>query len=466
MSEPVSLSPEPTSERLADLRADAIEIFHQALAGCNIDRAFERHLHFEGKRMLRQLSPVLPPLEQSLEGVKRVQVIAFGKAAVPMLDALLARLPEKLRVDGICSSPELPCKPHRHIRYYQGSHPLPNEDSVAAARAALDLLRKAGRETFVFFLISGGGSAVLELPRDPSIPLDDVRAFYETLVLCGAEIAEINTVRKHFSAVKGGRLAAAAPLAEKLTLLLADVPMKDIGVVASSPTLPDCSTWSDCAAVLERWQLLPRFPASVRAYFEKLAQAPAATKKPVGTPDNTQVDVLLSNHDFVNAARDHARSIGYKVVIDDAPDNWPYEQASAYLLEQMAALRQEHKRVCLLSSGEVTVTMPAGRKPGCGGRNQQFALESALRMDCGSQASADQMVVLSAGSDGIDGNSPAAGAVADPTTAARARAFQFDPAQALARYNTCPLFTALGDAIVTGPTGNNLRDLRILLAES
>jgi glycerate 2-kinase len=444
-------------ERLAALRGDAIDIFENALAACDIDRAFERHLHFEGKVMRRQLSPELPPVEQSLEGIKRVQVIAFGKAAVPMLDALLARLPEKMKVDGICSSPELPTKPHRRIRYYQGSHPLPNEDSVAAARAALDLLRKAGYETLVFFLISGGGSAALELPRDATIPLDDVRAFYETLVLCGASISEINTVRKHFSAVKGGQLALAAPLAEKLTLMVADVPLNDISVVASSPTLPDSSSWSECAAVLERWNLLPRFPASVRAYFEKPTEAaPAAQSASHG--QKMQMDVLLSNHDLVNAARDRATSIGYKVVIDNTPDNWPYERASAYLLEQLAALQKEHRRVCLLSGGEVTVAVAAGQQPGCGGRNQQFALDSALRMDGNSEI----MLILSAGSDGIDGNSP----IADPTTAARARSFQFDPEQALHRYNTCPLFTALGDAIITGPTGNNLRDLRILLAES
>ncbi len=449
-------------ERLTALRSDALDIFEKALAACDIDSAFARHLQFDGKRMRRQLSTEPAPLEQSLEGIKRVQVIAFGKAAIPMLDALLARLPEKLKVEGICSSPGLPAKPHRRIRYYQGSHPLPNEDSVAAARAALDLLRKAGSETMIFFLISGGGSAALELPRDASIPLDDVRAFYETLVLCGASISEINIVRKHFSAVKGGQLALAAPLAEKLTLMVADVPLNDISVVASSPTLPDSSSWAECAAVLERWNLMPRFPASVRAFFENLAQAPPAPPPPTPPGQIMQMDVLLSNHDLVNAARDRAESLGYKVVIDNTPDNGPYERGSAYLLEQLAALRQEHTRVCLLSGGEVTVSVAAGRQPGCGGRNQQFALDSALRMD----GSPDTMLVLSAGSDGIDGNSPAAGAVADPTTAARARSFQFDPEQALLRYNSCPLFTALGDAIITGPTGNNLRDLRVLLAEN
>ena len=450
-----------TEEQLLPLRANALKIFTEALAGCNVRDALARHLSFEGTVMRRHRSPVLAPLEESLKGIRKVQVIALGKAAEPMLDALYARLPEKLRIDGVCSSPEPPQRRHKHIRYFTGSHPLPNEDSIAAAQAALDLLRRADEDTYVFFLISGGGSSLLELPRDRTIPLEDVRAFYETLVLSGAAIAEVNTVRTFFSAVKGGRLAAAAPSARKLTLLLADVPMKDLGVVASSPTLPQRSTWAECEAILEKRELLSRFPATVRAYFEAFRREPPLRLAPAAAPEHTEVDVLLSNHDLVNAARHSARELGYKVVIDNTCDNWPYDQASVYLLERFAALRAEWGRVCLLSSGEVTVALEPGR-PGCGGRNQHFALDTALRID-GVDA---KMVVLSAGSDGIDGNSAAAGAVADPTTACRARRFAFVPEESLARFYSCPLFTALGDAVITGPTGNNLRDLRILLADA
>jgi glycerate 2-kinase len=449
----------PSVALRASLRADALDIFSSALRACDIARAMDRHLEFEAGIFRRRPSPALPPIEHSLSGIKKIQIIAFGKAAVPMLDALMPRLAEKLRVDGVCSSPDLAEKRHKHIRYYRGSHPLPNEDSLAAAEAALDLLRRAGRDTVIFFLVSGGGSSVLELARDRSLPLEDVRAFYETLVLCGADIGEINTVRKHFSAVKGGRLAQAAPAAQKFTLLLADVPLKDMGVVASSPTLPDRSTWAECAEVLERWDLLARFPSTIRSYFTALASKAPSGPLPAGFA-NSQVDVLLSNHDFVSAARDHARSLGYKVVIDNSCDNWAYDRASAYLLERFCALQGTAERLCLLSSGEVTVCAD-GARTGCGGRNQHFALDTAMRID----GSRTAIQVLSAGSDGIDGNSPAAGALADPTTADRARAFHFDPRDALARFNTCPLFTALGDAVVTGPTGNNLRDLRVYLAD-
>ncbi|HEY0786165.1 MAG TPA: DUF4147 domain-containing protein [Acidobacteriaceae bacterium] len=445
-------------DRLEELHRDARGIFLHAIKACDIDKAFERHLHFEGSTLVRQSSPLLKPERQPLDSFKKIQVIAFGKGAVPMLDALIARLPPRLRVEGVCSSLSEPARRHRHIRYFQGGHPLPNEDSLAAARAALDLLRKAGRDTFIFFLISGGGSAMLELPLAPGFSLDDVRAFHETLIASGATITEVNTVRKYFSAVKGGRLARAAPAAEKLSLLLADVPLADLAMVASSPTLPDSSTFADCETVLERFKLMEKFPASVRGYFAGLRKSPPAPEPP---PEHTQLDTLLSNHDFVNGARDHARSLGYKVIIDNSCDNWPYAEASAYLLARFRALQQEFPRLCLLSSGEVTVTLET--KCGCGGRNQQFALASALTM---AEQSADATAVLSAGSDGLDGNSPAAGAIADPTTVERAQAFGFDPAQSLARFNSCPLFTALGDSIVTGPTNNNLRDLRILLGSA
>jgi glycerate 2-kinase len=445
---------------LDTLHDDASAIFSHALKTCDIPKAFERHLRFEGKTLHLQPSPRLKSTEISLEPYKRILIISFGKAALTMLNALLERLPPKTSFRGICSAPQIPRKRTWRIRYFEGGHPLPNEDSLEAAREALKLLKRARKHTFVFFLISGGGSAMLELPLDQKISLDDTIAFHETLVASGATITEINTVRKYFSAVKGGRLALAAPEAEKLSLLLADVPLKDLAAVASSPTLPDQSTAQDCFAIIERFELLEKFPQSVREYFEELmASPPAPNPLKREAFSHAQFDTLLSNHDFVNAARDHAQALGYKVIIDNSCDDWDYRDAAQYLLKRFHELRREYPRLCLLSSGEVTVKIdgPAG----CGGRNQQFALYSAFDL---AQFPDAPLVILSAGSDGIDGNSPAAGAIADPTTIAHARAFHFDPEVTLKNFDTCPLFTALGDTIMTGPTGNNLRDLRILLA--
>jgi glycerate 2-kinase len=453
----------PSRTTLEQLHADATAIFDHALKASDISAALGRHIQFEGKTLVRHPSPLLKPISIPLDPYKRIIVIALGKAALTMLNALLERLPPKMLYRGVCSAPEVPKKRNWRIRYFAGGHPLPGKDSFGAAREALKLMKHAKKDTFVFFLISGGGSAMMELPRDPKISLDDTIAFHETLVASGASITEINTVRKYFSAVKGGRLALAAPDATKLSLLLADVPLKDLGAVASSPTLPDHSTPAECLDVLRRFHLLERFPQAVREYFESLhlesETAHAQNPEDERAFANAQFDVLLSNHDFVNAARDHAHALGYKVVIDNSCDDWDYRDASAYLLKRFAELRREFPRLCLLSSGEVTVTID--KPPGCGGRNQQFALSTAFDL---AKNDRDLVAVLSAGSDGIDGNSPAAGAIADPTTIGRAIDYGFDPEATLARFDTCPLFTALGDTIMTGPTGNNLRDLRILLS--
>lgn len=448
----------PPLSTLDQLHADAYSIFTRALKACDIPAAFDRHLRFEGKTLIRQSSPRLKPVVMPLDSYKKVLIIAFGKAALTMTGALLDRLPLKTSYRGICSAPEIPRKRNWRIRYYAGGHPLPNADSFKAARQVLRLLKRARKDTFIFFLISGGGSAMLELPRNPRISLEDTIAFHETLIASGATISQINTVRKYFSAVKGGRLALAAPQAEKLSLLLADVPLKDLGAVASSPTLPDRSTPQQCREILDRFHLLEKFPQNVRDYFESL-NLDAAPSPASDSIEHTQFDTLLSNHDFVNAARDHARSLGYHVIIDNTCDDWNYRDASQYLLKRLHELRREFPRLCLLSSGEVTVRLegPAG----CGGRNQHFALSTAFDL---ARNSDEGVVVLSAGSDGIDGNSPAAGAIADSTTILRARSYGFDPEVTLSRYDSCTLFTALGDTIVTGPTGNNLRDLRVLLS--
>jgi glycerate 2-kinase len=466
----------------------ALDIFTTALEECNIPAAFDRHLHFEEHKLVLHPSPVLRPDVVDLDQFKKVLVIAFGKAALTMTDALLERLPQKLNVHGVCSAPKLPKEHTRQIRYFAGGHPLPNKDSFAAARATLNLLKTAREDTFIFFLISGGGSAMHELPLNKHISLEDTIGFHEALVASGATITEINTVRKYFSAVKGGRLALAAPMAEKLTLLLADVPLKDRAAVASSPTLPDESTAVECAEILARYRLLEMFPFKVREYFTMLGMDTATSKlptkeprpaeaskvslkgrlslnrkKPVSDPaaafGRSHFDTLLSNHDFVNAARERAEALGFKVVVDNSCDDWDYAKAARYLLERFHALRREHPKLCLLSSGEVTVRL--GPEHGCGGRNQQLVLTAALDL---AEYEGENLALLSAGSDGIDGDSPAAGAIADTTTIARARSYHFHPEETLAKFDSCSLFTALGDTIVTGPTGNNLRDLRVLLA--
>jgi hydroxypyruvate reductase len=468
----------PTSPH-RPLPETALDIFTTALDACNVPAALDRHLHFDEHKLVLHASPESETEIIDLDAFKKILVIAFGKAALTMTDALLERLPQKLNIHGVCSAPQIPKEHTRQIRYFAGGHPLPNKESFAAAKATLSLLKTARKDTFIFFLISGGGSAMHELPLNKHISLEDTIAFHETLVASGATITEINTVRKYFSAVKGGRLALAAPEAEKLTLLLADVPLKDRTAVASSPTLEDESTPEECREILSRYHLLDRFPFKVREHFAMLgldssaeSAPPPAAKRGIKLPSRKKVEVdpalafansrfetLLSNHDFVNAACERARALGFHVVVDNSCDDWDYADAARYLLTRFHELRARHPRLCLLSSGEVTVKL--GPDPGCGGRNQQFALAAAFDL---ALHEGENLAVLSAGSDGIDGDSPAAGAIADTTTIARAREYHFNPEETLSTFDSCTLFTALGDTVVTGPTGNNLRDLRVLLA--
>ncbi len=470
---------------LDSLHSTATSIFTGALAECNIESAFDRRIRVEGNVLHRLMADGSGPDEIDLSAYKRVFVIALGKAAGPMLEVLLSRIKRRQGMRGICCSNQLPKKRNWRFRYFEGGHPLPNEDSFNAARAALALLKKAKKDTIVFFLISGGGSALFDLPLDPEIGLEETRAFHQTLVASGAPIGEINILRKHFSAVKGGRLAFAAAEAAKVSFLLPDVPLRSLDALSSGPTTPDHSTVQDVRAILARYDMAPKLPAKVRAFFERedMPESPgnkswkppflprfaeavlarrltaAATMKDEDHAFRDSVfEILLSSHDLVENARTIAQKAGYFVAVDNTCDDWNYADAARYLLQLFHTLRAAHPRLCLISAGEVTVTM--NRTPGAGGRNQQFALACALEL---ARYAGEPITILSAGTDGIDGNTRSAGAIADPTTVARARAFGFDPERSLAEFNACPLFTSLGDAVVTGPTGHNLRDLRLLI---
>jgi glycerate 2-kinase len=480
----------PVSEiALETLHTTATEIFTGAVAACNIASAFDRRLRFEGDTLHRLLPDGSGPGTIKLNCYKRIFVIALGKAAGPMLDTLLDRMPRRKGLRGICCSSQLPKQRNWRFRYFEGGHPLPNADSFAAARASLALLRKAKKDTLVFYLISGGGSAMFDLPLDPQITLEETIVFHRLLLGSGAPINEINTLRKHFSAVKGGRLAMAAPEATKVSLLVPDVPLRSLDALSSGPTSPDHSTVDEVCELMAKYNLNPKLPASIRSFFERedLPESPGnkgwrppffpRTAKVGITPArrvtaaaamsdedpafrDSVFEILLSSHDLVENARALAQKAGYFAAVDNSCDDWDYADAARYLLGLFHSLRATHKRLCLISVGEVTVTLD--RTPGAGGRNQQFVMACALELE---KYQGERLTVFSAGSDGIDGNTQAAGAIADPTTVGRAHAFGFHLKASLAAFNACPMFTALGDSVVTGPTGQNLRDLRLLIAE-
>jgi hydroxypyruvate reductase len=429
------------------MRDTARRIFQQALHEASIPKAFARHVSCE-RGILRICEDLY-----DLNAYSRMFVVSIGKAGHTLVEALEAQVGRRL--EGIVASSVDPGSQVHGFRYFRGGHPTPNVDSVRAAEAILKSLNAQTASSLVIFMLSGGGSAIAEKPIDDEISLEDLIVTYRALVLSGAPITEINAIRKHLSAVKGGRLAQAAYPAKQVSLMISDVPDHTLDALASGPTMPDSTSIADCYAILEKYALLEHFPASVRELFQR-----HALEETPKSDDPAFVHArwwpVLSNKSAVEQAGIAATEAGYAVEVDNSCDDWDYERAADYLLERVRELRKKVSRVCLISGGEVTVKVTNG---GTGGRNQQFALA------CAQKIIGENITVLSAGTDGIDGNSLAAGSVADGSTWERAKAAGLDASTALKTFNAYPLFDALGDAIVTGPTGNNVRDLRILLAD-
>jgi hydroxypyruvate reductase len=432
-----------------EVRAIALEIFQHALEESGIERGFARNLHYE--RGVLQVGSDL----YDLGTFSRVFVVSFGKAAHSTLEALITRLGAGVGATGIVCAPTLPPSQVFGFRYFEGGHPMPNHESLRAGEAILRALEALNGRALVIYLISGGGSAIVEKPISDEISFDDLVQTYRALVHSGAPIAQINAVRKHLSAIKGGRMAAAASPAHQLSIMISDVPDNNMDALASGPTMPDTSTIKQCYEVVEKYDLLPRLPASVQNLFKTraLEETPKA-----GDPifERARWWPVLSNVSAQKAAVERAAMKGFAVQIDNSCDDWDYRKAADYLLNRVRELRKGVSRVCLISGGEVTVTVDAN--PGAGGRNQQFALHCAERIQ------GENITVLSAGTDGIDGNSPAAGSVVDGTTIARAIEKGLNAEAALKGFDAYPFFDALGDTIMTGYTGTNVRDVRVLLA--
>jgi glycerate 2-kinase len=444
-------------QQFRHMRDVAREIFTSALRNASIESAFARNVHCE-RRVLRIGDDL-----HDLDSYQRVFVVSIGKAAHTMAAALEAQVGSSL--EGIVASPVEPASLVRGFRYFRGGHPTPTAESILAASAILNSLTALDSTALAIFMISGGGSSIVEKPVDDDISLPDLAATYGTLVHCGAPIAEINAIRKHLSAVKGGRLAQAAYPAQQVSILVSDVPDDTPDALASGPTMPDSTSIHDCERIAAKYNLVDQFPSSVADLFRQHA-LDETPKSDDPAFVRARWWTVLSNKVAIDEAAVAATRAGFAVEVDNSCDDWPYDKAAGYLLNRLRELRRSVSRVCLISGGEVTVTV---RNGGIGGRNQQFALA------CAEPISGHDITVLSAGTDGIDGNSPAAGAVVDGSTLDRvddrvdarfdARARRVEAVHdALASFNAYPLFDALGDAVMTGPTGNNLRDLRILLA--
>lgn len=438
-----------------------------ATAVCQVDaaEAVRKAVSFADERLLVAGQPV------KLNASQSVYAIALGKAA-PVMAAALSRVLGDRFTAGIISGPENPniigfsddVQTPARWKYFPGGHPLPTQQSLNAAQASFELLQRANRErATVLYLISGGGSAMMEWPSDERITLADLREANRLLVSCGASIAEINAVRRAISAVKGGRLAARAPLATQLTLIISDTNEGDEASVASGPTIATPANTPDARRVILTYERLENLPSSVlRAINNPRPPLPAVTES-----SEANYYVLLDNRAALAAAAETARRMGFLTEVASDIIESEIAVGCEELLSRLANLRARnagtHEAVCLISGGEFLCPV---RGTGIGGRNAETVLRWAIAIDQQKQTAKEgtQLAVLSAGTDGIDGNSPAAGAFADTTTLARARALNIDAHSYLNASDAFTFFDQLRDTVVTGATATNVRDLRILLA--
>jgi len=431
-----------------ELARAASEIFRQTLRSIEVERVIERVIRREGQSLR------IAGEEIQADPLHPVVVVAIGKAALPMA-AAAGRILGDLLTAGIIATNESPASTPTGFELFTGGHPVPNEESLAAAAAAIELLQRYDDDrTLLLFLISGGGSALFERPIAGAITLADLQEVNRVLVGCGAVIGEMNIVRRFLSAVKGGRLAEVASRARQISLLISDVNHDDLTTVSSGPSLAGTATRADFERIVGQYRLLEKFPGRVAALIRsgELPELPAAS------PNSRRTSHLILDN---RAALLEAKALAEKedhCVVEIAADlvEGEIDAMVAAHLTRLAALRDAHpgRTVCLVSGGEVICPV---RGDGEGGRNQEFVLRAALASHF------DEVAILSAGTDGIDGRSPAAGAVADQTTLTRARALGLDPVDYLQRSDSYNFFTRLGDALITGPTGNNVRDLRLLL---
>ena len=376
-----------------------------------------------------------------------IYAIAIGKAATSMAVGLEDALGDKL-IAGLITSPDPPMHLKRW-RSFIGGHPLPNRASLEAARAAFALLGRANaEEALVIFLISGGGSAMLEWPVNNEISLDDLRDANQTLIGCGATINEINSVRRTFSVVKGGALARCAPKAHKVTLIVSDTNRGDEASVASGPTFPPSPDTLRPVEIIELYDLKHKLPPSI----VKAVQLNSADRKQE-TPGHHHV--LLGNWTALEAAARKATELGFNCVTRTDICEQQIEKGCELLLSG----RDGGPDICEISGGEFSCPV---RGNGRGGRNLETVLRCAISLN--RQRDPHHTVVLSAGTDGVDGNSPCAGAIADETTVERNWGLRLAPEHYLARSDSFGFFDLYDhNLILTGPTGTNVRDLRIVL---
>ena len=435
------------------LRHDAKDIFHEGLNAVRPQAAIEKYFQLEGSMLTINSYPY------NLASFENIWVVGSGKAAAAMASAM-----EKLLGNHI-SGGQITVKydhttPLDRIETIEAGHPVPDENGIIGSRKIIEMVSSATENDLVICLISGGGSALLPLPAD-GLTLSDKQDTIKALLGCGATIHEINAIRKHLSAIKGGHLAKVAAPATLVTLILSDVVGDNLDVIASGPTVPDSCTFIDCLHIIQKYDLGNVLPLSIISHIQNGADGKIPETPKPGAPFFNKVRnfIVGSNYTALMAAKQKAIRMGYEtLVLSSQLEGDTTESAQFHCAIAKEILKSEHPvkpPACILSGGETTVKI---KGTGLGGRNQEFALVSALEI-----RDQENIVVLSAGTDGTDGPTDAAGAVADGQTHKKAMSRNLNPEAYLENNDSYAFFKALDDLLVTGPTLSNVMDLRILL---
>jgi glycerate 2-kinase len=415
---------------------------------------------------VRRRSDLLSVASRSLRlaDFERIQLVAFGKAA-PFMAASLAKILGRRLNGGLVVAPPAARFAADGIRFLNGAHPLPDRNSVRSAREILRLARAAGPKDLLFVLISGGGSAQVCLPAAP-VTLAEKSAITGALLRAGAGITELNAVRKHLSAIKGGRLAQAAYPARVVNLVLSDVIGNDLESIASGPTYWDSSTYADAVGILKRYHLWKSAPASVKLVLRdgELGLRPETLRRNDPVFRRVATVIIGDNRMALGAAARRAKELGWRPVILSSGDSGEARrEARRYVRFLGEAIRTQKfldRGACFLAGGELTVRV---RGSGRGGRNTEFALAAlveAARLRIGGA----RFLVASLGTDGRDGTGEAAGAFVTNATHDRAERLGLRPESYLEDNDSYSFFKKAGGLIVTGPTRTNVMDVRLLLA--
>lgn len=438
---------------LAEIREHAKEIFYHALKAVDPYEAVKRFLNKRGSKLLIDGSTY------DLDHFARIYVVGAGKAGATMAQAV-----EEL-LGGRIYSGQVNVKygytvALQKILLHEAAHPVPDQSGVDGTKKILTMLQEAGDHDLVICLISGGGSALLICPAD-GISLEDMQTLTALLLRCGATIHEINTIRKHCSAIKGGGLAKIAYPARLVTLLLSDVIGDDLDVIASGPTVPDASTFYDAREIISKYGLIEKIPATVRKHLEegiqgRISETPKANDTIF---KNTRQVIIGSNILALKAARKKAEALGYHAILVSSFVEGETKEIAKVHTAMAKEIHSSGNPVavpaCIISGGETTVTL---KGKGQGGRNQEFVLAGAIEIQ-----NLINTVILSGGTDGTDGPTDAAGALADNETVKRAESKGLHLERYLANNDAYHFFQKLHDLLITGPTNTNVMDIRLVL---